>query len=344
MHQSGRKLLISLALFGSLLTFGTLGSYCVCRIDDVPGERSLVDAFYFTLVVLTTVGMESPVSALERVFSIVLMLVGIFLAAAAASNVVAFAIDGELNKHFGRRKLEKLVKDLDAHFIVVGFGRMGRALCDRLIEATEPFVLIERQEALAEQARARGLLCVCGDATDEDTLRAAGIERAAGLATCLPNDPANVFVTLTARGMRPAMEIVARAEDPATEAKLIRAGANRVICPPVVGAARLHEMLVKPVIADLIPATSAEADLLDVCAVNVGGLPALVGRTLAEANIQGRTGMIVAAHERDGATTFSPPDNTRLGPEDKLYLMGPDGGSRSLILVFGSGPMTPMSV
>ncbi len=104
-HQSGRKLLFSLALFGSLLVFGTLGYYSVGRIDDVPGERSLLDAFYFTLVILTTVGMESPVSTFERIFSIVLMLVGIFLVAAAASNVVAFAIDGELNKHFGRRKI-----------------------------------------------------------------------------------------------------------------------------------------------------------------------------------------------------------------------------------------------
>ncbi len=219
---------------------------------------------------------------------------------------------------------------------------MGRALCDRLLEAREPFVLIERQESLAEQARAKGFLCVCGDATDEDTLLAAGVERAAGLATCLPNDPANVFVTLTARGMRPEMEIVARAEDPATEAKLIRAGANRVICPPVVGAARLHEMLVKPVVADLIPATSAEADLLDVCAVNVGGLPALIGKTLAEADIQGRTGMIVAAHERDGATTFSPAGHTRLERDDKLYLMGPDGGSHSLIVTFGGKPASAL--
>ena len=335
--------MLSLALFGSLLSFGTVGYYAVSRMDDVLGERSFLDAFYFTLVVLTTVGMESPASVLERRFSTVLMLVGIFLVAAAASNVVAFAIDGELNKHFGRRKLEKLVSQLDGHFIVVGFGRMGRALCERLSDAHESFVLIERQEALAEQARAHGFLCVTGDATEESTLKAAGIERAAGLATCLPNDPANVFATLTARGMRPDMEVVARAEDPATEAKLIRAGANRVICPPVVGASRLHEMLVKPVITDLIPATSAEADLLDVCALRVGGLPGLIGKTLAEADIQGRTGMIVTAHERNGAATFSPPGTIRLERDDKLYLMGPDGGSHKLIVAFG-GPLVLAAV
>ncbi|MEO1093252.1 MAG: NAD(P)-binding protein, partial [Pseudomonadota bacterium] len=173
-------------------------------------------------------------------------------AAAAASNLVAFAVDGELNNYFVRRKLQRMIKELKNHYIVVGFGRMGVALCEELTQQDDPFVLIERDPALAAEAQERGYLTVVGDATHEDILEQAGIHRAAGLTTCLPNDPANVFVTLTARGMRPPthsptshtnspdtpaaasspdLEIVARSENPTTEAKLRRAGADRVICP-----------------------------------------------------------------------------------------------------------------
>lgn len=266
------------------------------------------------------------------------MLVGIFLAAAAASNLVAFAIDGELSKHFGRRKLDKQIASLDGHYVIVGFGRMGRSLCEQMQAKGEPYVLIERDGDKAEEAEAAGHLCIHGDATDELVLHRAAIDKAMGLATCLPNDPANVFVTLTARGIRPHMDIVARAEEPATEAKLTKAGATRVICPPVVGASRLREMLIKPVITDLIPENSAEADALDVCVFRVDALPKLVGRTLAEADITGQTGMIVTALERDKQLSFAPPSDTTLADTDRLYVMGPDGGSANLLQVFGAEP------
>jgi len=337
LQQAKRKLYVSLVLFAGLLIFGTCGFYIADHLDATPGGRTLVEAFYFTLVVLTTVGMEGPVSDMERYFAIFLMLVGIFLVAAAASNLVAFAIDGELNKHFGRRKLEKQIDKLEGHFIVVGFGRMGRALCQRMAAEDEAFVLIELDEDLTEEAEALGYFYIHGDATDEHVLVRAGIAQAGGLATCLPNDPANVFVTLTARGLRPQIEIVARAEDPATEAKLIKAGASRVICPPVVGASRLHEMLIKPVVTDLIPPSSAEADVVDACVFRVDGLPQLVGCSLGASDITGRTGMLVAAVERDGQRTFSPPSDFTLAESDKLYLMGPDGGIDKLIEAYGDG-------
>lgn len=322
-------------LFASLLLFGTVGFYVVDRFDAEEGARSLADSFYFTLVVLTTVGMDGPVSQLERYFSIVLMLVGIFLAAAAASNLVAFAIDGELNKHFGRRRLEKMLRKQEAHFIVVGFGRMGRALCQQMAEKKEAFVLIERSPTLAEEAQAMDYLVVEGDATDESTLRRAGIADATGLATCLPSDPANVFVTLTARGLRPYMDIVSRAEDPLTEAKLLRAGATRVICPPVVGARRLREMLIKPMVVDLIPDTSAEAESLDVCTCRVDSLPGLMGKTLGETQFKETTGMLVAAVERNGTKTFEPSDDFILSDTDKLFTIGPDGGAERIMDAFG---------
>ncbi len=329
--QARKKLIISLSLFSSLLIFGTLGYYFIDRIDQVEGQRTLIDSFYFTLVVLTTVGMEGPLSSMERNFSIVVMLVGIFLAAAAASNLVAFAIDGELNKHFGRRKLLKQIKSLKNHFIIVGYGRMGKALCDQMLGMDMPFVLVELDEDKVAEAETHGILYIQGDATDEEVLLSAGLENASGLATCLPHDPANVFVTLSARQLKPEMDIVARSEDPATESKLLKAGATRTICPAKAGAHQLYEMLAKPAVVDLIRSTSSEANNLDVCAFLVEKFPNLIGKTIAESQIRENTGMAVTALEREGVHHFVPPSNMKLKATDKLFLMGPDSSTDKLI-------------
>jgi voltage-gated potassium channel len=313
-----------------VLLVGTIGFYIVDRIDQAEGARDLLHCFYFTLVVLTTVGMEGPESDLERIYAILLMLVGIFLAAAAASNLVAFAIDGELNRHFGRRKMQKQINAMRNHFIVVGFGRMGQALCEQMLQRGEPFVLIELDEHKADFAEEIGCYCVRGDATTVGVLESAQVQRASGIAACLPHDPANVFVTLTARGINAQADIVARAEDPATEAKLLRAGANRVICPPVVGARRLHEMLSKPDVIDLIPESNAAADQMDICSVSVNALPGLIGKMLSEVDIEQQTGMHVAAVEREGKFVFNPATDFTLLADDRLIGIGPDGGVEQL--------------
>lgn len=335
--EARRKLVTSLVLFGVLLSFGTFGFYIVDRLDSADDARPLIDCFYFTLVVLTTVGMSGPESPEERYFSIILMMVGIFVLAAAASNLVAFAVDGELNLYLSRRKLERMIQNLAGHYIVVGFGRMGRALCEDLQAHGESFVLIERDPDLAADAQRHGYLTVIGDATEEETLEHAGIGSAVGLTTCLPDDPANVFVTLTARGLRPQMEIVARAENPHTEPKLRRAGADRVICPPVLSAARVVEMLIKPAVVDLIPATSSLADQLDFTKVCAAKLPRLIGKSLAEADITGRTGMIVAAICRGDKQQFNPPQTTRIDIEAELVVVGPNGGIEVMLDIYGNG-------
>ena len=335
LSPGSRKLLNSFALFATLLVFGTAGFFVVDHLDDTPEQRSLFGALYFTLIVLTTVGMEGPTSDLERKFAAVLMLVGIFLVAAAASNLVAYAIDGELNQHLQKRRLRKMIRNMDRHFIVVGYGRMGRALCNQLRDAGRDHVLIERKASLAEHARQHGIAVIEGDGTDEETLAEAGIATAAGLASCLPSDPANVFVTLTVRGLRPDMTIVARAEDPATEPKLARAGATSVICPPVVGATRLRETLIQPGVIDLLPAEHADADEIDVCNAAVARLPGLIGQSLADARITDRTELIVAAIDRAGRKTFQPDPSTVLEADDHLIAIGPEGGIERLREAFG---------
>jgi voltage-gated potassium channel len=331
LRQAQTKLAINLFLSSGLLLFGSLGYYLISQNDSIPGSRTFLESIYFTLVVLTTVGMEGPLSPEERYFSILLMLVGIFLIAALASNIVSFAIDGEINKHFGRRKLQKQINALSKHFIVVGFGRMGQELCEQLTESKQPFVVVELNEEKTELADQHNYLCIRGDATDEEILKAAGLDHAAGLATCLPHDPANVFVTLTAREFRPDMEIVARSEDPASESKLRRAGANRTICPAKAGARQLYELMVKPVLVDMISSHSADRNKIDFTVFHVEKLPKLIGKSIKECEIKIKTGMVVTAIERDGEYNFSPNTDMVFKENDKVYLMGPNQHTEKLV-------------
>lgn len=333
-YKARKKLIFSLALFTGMLVIATAGYYVIGLIHPLIRSRTVLESFYFALVVLTTVGMEGPVTPLDRYFSIFIMLIGIFLAAAAASNLVAFAIDGELNKHFGRRKLEKQISKLKNHFIIVGFGRMGRALCTQMQAKKEYFVLIEKDDQKIKEAQEEGYLYVQGDATDEQVLFDAGLKKAAGLATCLPHDPANVFVTLSARELKEDVEIVARAEDPQTEIKLKRAGANRVICPPLAGAHQLYEILAKPLIVDLIKSTSAETELLDVSVIQIDKVSKLIGKPISETKMPELCGMHITAIERKGEHIYSPKSKLLLEKGDKLYLMGPNGSSIKFVEVF----------
>jgi voltage-gated potassium channel len=332
--QAQRKLLWSLLLFSALVVVGTIGFYVISRVGEGAAPRSLLNSLYFTIVILATVGMESPKSAMEQHFSIFLMLVGIFLAAAAVSNVVAFAIDGEFNKHFGRRKLQKQINAMKGHFIVVGFGRTGKSLCEHLMDHGKEFVLVEKNGEKIAEAEKQGIVLVHGDATDEKVLVAAGLKQAAGLATCLPHDPANVFVTLTARELMPDMEIVARSEDPATESKLRRAGATRTICPAKEGGKQLYEMLVKPPVVDLIQATRSEEENIDVCVFKVERLPKLIGKSIRDIHLASDTGMVVTALERNGKHEFLPTLDQVLEKTDKIYLIGPEGGSEKLVALY----------
>lgn len=324
----GRQLRISIALIVLLVLAGTVGFYWIGE------EHTIFESLYLTVIILTTVGMEAAQEN-ERPVALLLMIAGIFTTIYAAGTLVAFIIDGDLRALLGRRQLNHTLDHLRNHIIVVGYGRMGRRLCIDLHEAGVEFVLIEYDsDKTREVDEEEHYLYVNGDAMEEQILKRAGLERARGLATCLPRDEHNVFVTLTARGIRPHMQIVARSEDPRTEEKLIRAGANRVICPPELGASQVLEMLIKPTISDIIPADNAEKSDLDVCRFSVNKLPGLLGKTIKSAAILEKTGMMVAAIDRKGTRTFNPSADTPLDAECELITIGPDGSRQKMMHTF----------
>ncbi len=206
----------------------------------------LGDAFYMVVVTVYTVGygevhpVDTPLLRAITLATIVLGCTGmIFLTGA----LVQFITLNQLEQIFGIRRMNTQIDKLDRHVIVCGFGRLGRALARELRDGGADFVIVERDEANFHQARHLGHLCVAGDATDADALMEAGVMRARTLASVLPNDAANVFITLRARGLNPDLEIIARGESPGTEAMLSQAGANHVVLPTHIGAERIAEMI-----------------------------------------------------------------------------------------------------
>ncbi|MEZ6194069.1 MAG: NAD-binding protein, partial [Phycisphaerales bacterium] len=164
-----------------LTAVGTLGMM-------LTGDRSVFDALYLTVVILTTVGMDRPITEADRVWAIVLMIVGIGAVLYATGQMVSFVIEGQFKQIIGRRKVTERIRKLNGHFLIAGFGRMGHALCNTLAFRERAFVLIESDPRKVREAEELGYLCIEGDATHDAILLEAGIERASGLVTCLPHD------------------------------------------------------------------------------------------------------------------------------------------------------------
>ncbi|MCB1230398.1 MAG: potassium channel protein [Verrucomicrobiae bacterium] len=316
-------------LLFALIAIGTIGFV----VADP--EHSLFHAFYLTLIVLTTVGMEAA-EGHERIVASILMIGGIFTTIYAAGTLVTFIVDGELTRFIKKRKLMTRISKFQDHYLVVGFGRMGRALCATLQEKGVPFVLIERDPKRLYAAEELGYAIVQGDAHDEKVYETAGIERAKGLATCLPGDADNVYVTLTARGFSEDLNIIARAEDERTHTKLIRAGADRVVCPPVLSAGKAVAMMVTPIVdhGPHCDITSPDTPI-ELFNAPIEDFPVLLNKPLAENHVRTRTGMTVVAIDRGKKRDLNPTALFTPQAGDQLVLVGPPNGMKRMAYLFG---------
>ena len=305
------------------------------------GGRSFFESLYLTVVILTTVGMkesDQPLTDAEQGWAIVLMLVGVGAVLYASVALVAFLIDGDMRRLLGRRKVNKRIDRLHGHTVICGFGRMGRALAKLLTAKGEPFVVIDNDLDRAEEAEQLGYLFLLDDAMSDQALRAAHADQARGLVACLPDDADNVFVALTAREMAPGLLIISRAERMGAESKLRRAGADRVICAPVLTANRVMHMLLQPAIDDLLELMASGEDPLTIVKVAVADLPKAVGRSLSELNLRSKTGMSVVAIIRpDGRRQVNPIAGEKLDAGAQLILLGPTAGIDRVLERFAGG-------
>ncbi len=315
-----REILTSVLLLILLIAFGTAGFMLTSR-------ASFIDALYMTVITISTVGFGETfaLGTGGRLFTILLIFVGVGFVLYLFSRITEAIVEGGLQATLGRLRMKKEVARLRDHYIVCGFGRIGQVICKILAENRKPFVVIEKKAELVDRIAGMGYLALEGEAADEDTLTAAGIERARGLIAVVSTDADTVYITLTARGMRPELFIIARSSGAeGAEKKLIRAGANRVFSPYEIGATRMAQEVVRPTVVDFVDLAIQGGELgLRLEELSVPDDAPCAGKTLIDSGIRREHNLIVVAiKSRDGEMRFNPTPGTVINGGDILVVLG----------------------
>jgi len=323
--EAWRRLRFGLAALVGILVAGTAG-YMVLGF-------SLLDAVYQTVTTVSTVGFREvhPLSTGGRLFTIGLILVGVATALYSFTLVLEAVVEGQIAEVLGRRRMDRQIARMDGHVIVCGFGRVGRNLAHYVAGAGEDVVVVERDPDRAATAEG-SVHVVRGDATSDEVLREAGVERARVLVSALNTDADNLFVTLTARSLRSDLFIVARARVESSEAKLAQAGADRVVNPQGIGGARMAAFVLQPHVAEFLDVVMHDGSLeFRLEEVPLPERSPLAGRSLREAQIRDQTGaLILALRDADGGFTTNPPPETVLGAGQILIAIGTEAQLKAL--------------
>jgi voltage-gated potassium channel len=325
--RSRVRFLVSVGLLSALILASGLLFW---RLSD--GGYSLFDSIYFALITISTVGYsELPRMDLHPAARLVVMgmiVAGVASVALFQSSMTTIFLEGVIEKAFRRRRMERRISALRGHTVVAGCGRTGQFVISELMAGERPFVVIDQdREALERLNQEYGgkLLYVLGDATDDASLIAAGVEFAAGLVTALTDDRDNVFVTISARSLNPRARIVAKTVSVSTEAKLNRAGANATVSPHRIGGLRLVTELLRPHTAEFLDSMmrGTGEDQLRFDDVEVRSGAPFAGRTLREAPIREQANvLIVAIRDPSGVFIYNPDANTRLDAGSYVVVLG----------------------
>jgi len=286
---------------------------------------SLLDSLYVSAQTVTTVGYGdlTPRTPGGRLFATFFMMFGVAIVLYGLTTAVHSIVQSELVATFGQRRRSRKMSKLRNHLIVCGAGRVGSHLVRDLRQSGEVFIVIERDPQTVAELTDQGVAVLVRDATLEESLREAGVEHARGLAACLPDDADNVYVVLTARDLNSKLHIVARAAEEPAEVKLVRAGANRVIAPTIIGGHRMATALLKPAVADFIDSITASRLELTFEQVEVEPTSKLVGRKLRETNIRSELDIVIVSIRRnDGEMVFNPSGEATIESGDMLIAIG----------------------
>lgn len=283
----------------------------------------LLDATYQTVTTVTTVGFAEiqPLGPGGRIFTMVLILTGAGTVLYALGAVFEAVLEGHLRDQYGRRRMDRSIDAMQGHIIVCGWGRVGRALAASIDTDAHRVVIVDNDP---DRLAGLPLPNVLGDATEDDTLRRAGVERARALVAALDTDAGNLFVTVSARALRPELFVVARARVDSSEEKLRRAGADRVVNPQRIGGARMAAFVLQPNVAEFVDVVMHEGRLefrLEEVVVSAGS--PVAGSSLRDAHVRDRTGaLVLALRHPDGSFTTNPEPDDRIAAGDVLIAVG----------------------
>ena len=289
-------------------------------------ELDWMQATWMSVISISTTGFaeESVKPASFQLFTIFIVVLGVFSTAYAFTGLVQLLLAGELERTMGKRKMERDINKLQRHVIVCGYGRLGHSLTTDLADEGQNLVIIESGKQKAEQAEADGYMVLEGDATEEDVLKQAGIERAKSLVTTLPSDAANVFITLTAHDLNAKVQIIARAELPSTETKLRRAGATKVVMPAANSAKHMVRMITRPSTAHLIDLMGERTFLdFEMDELVISPNSKLVGLTVGKSEVNYKHKLlVVAVKQSDESMVFNPGGAYEFKSNDIAIVMG----------------------
>ncbi|MBW2192325.1 MAG: potassium channel protein, partial [Deltaproteobacteria bacterium] len=265
-----------------------------------------------------------PLSDVGRALTVLIIISGISVLTYTLGQVAKIFVEGEISRILGRKKLEKQILKLTDHYIICGYGRIGSIISQELADEKVPFVVIEQDFTKIEQLEKDHLLYLNMDATAEEALIQAGIQRARGIVTAVESDADNVFIALTAKGLRPDVFVLARSSDVKNEAKLLRAGATRVVSPYLIGGKRMAQILKKPTVADFIDTATMNGQLgLQMEEAVVGPNSSLNGKALIDSNIRQDFGVIIVAIKKpSGEMIFNPTPQEKLEGGDTIVVIG----------------------
>jgi voltage-gated potassium channel len=286
---------------------------------------NFIDSLFMVLTTVTTVGYEEvhPLGPGGRVFTMTVIVAGVGTMLYTLGILAETLIEGHLGRYARMRRMERRIAGLNDHFIVCGYGRMGTRVAQEFVQQDTPFVIVESNPEPLERLRTTDLLYLEGDAASDDTLLKAGILRAKGLVTAVDSDERNVFITLTARSLNPALLIVARSSYQDSTEKLRRAGANQVVSPYLMGAHRMAALATRPVAVDVLD-TVLHGENIDLVIEELLVLPSsrVLGRTLGDSGIREAGANVLAIRKRSGQLRINPPEGQVLESDDLLVAIG----------------------
>lgn len=326
-----RQLRFAALVVVTLILLGTIGYMAVERWP-------FLDALYMTVITISTVGygLPKPLSPAGTIFTCVLILAGVSTLFAVVfwtiGNAIEAAAADKMQFMFWRRKMEKAIRAIKDHYIICGYGRMGQAIAEELRARKVAFVVVENNPEQLPKLIAEKLLFIEGDATDENVLISAGVERAKGLITVAPSDADNTFIVLTAKGLNPNLFIVARSIKVEDEPKLRRAGADRVMSPYILGGRRMAWAVLRPTVVDFLDsAIGSESLQLEIAEVTVNARSEFAGSTIRESGIREKSGAtVIGVRTKTGALTSSPSPDIRIEDGDILVVVGTPAQIESL--------------
>ncbi|WP_418789998.1 potassium channel family protein [Phosphitispora sp. TUW77] len=319
MTNQSKKLLIAIFSLLIVIIIGTIG------FQFIEGYSPL-DSFAVTISLITTTAIGysgAPDSMAGKIFTMFLIIVGVSLVAYAFGTIVGFILEGHIKNIMGRSKMQNKINKLKDHIILCGAGRVGRHVILRLMTEKVPFVVIDKDEEVIKNLMEDGVLVINDDAAKDEVLLEAGINNAKGLITALPGDAENVFVTLTAKELNPNIMIVARGDISESKSKLIRAGADKVISPSVIGGRRMAISILKPVSVDFVETLIHKQELeFEIEELETSENSVLIGQTLENSRLKQLTGTMIVAIKRNEEIITNPGAQEAIQDGDLLIAIG----------------------